>query len=163
MRKQFNWMRKDPPPSVPSWGFFIARMGDFAECHAEQKLEAWLLDADRTEIERMMARGQTWEQAMSQQAKSKAVGTLRGEMEKREVQVRYRERAADLALSRAAKLADYVGNAPVHPRSRAAMRMRREAQEADRKPAVIDREPSPGDFSGFAAEPILPERNPFDD
>lgn len=156
MRKQFKWMTKSPPPAVPAWSFLISFIDQFAECWGEHKLEEWLNDADRTEIEKIMARGMTWEQAMSQHAKSKAVGALRGEMEKREARVRYRERAADLALDRAAKLADYVGNAPVHPRSRAAMRMRREAAEAERVPTTIA---APEPFTGV---PMLPARNPFD-
>ena len=159
MRKQFKWMTKSQPPAVPSWGFFIARIGDFAECHAEGKLEAWLLDADRTEIEKIMARGLTWEQAMSQHAEGKAAGRLVDRMNKTMDRARALARSGELAIARAEKLADYAGNAPVHPRSRAALQMKREA--ATRAPTVI--EPSPGDFKGFTAAPMLPERSQFDD
>ncbi len=161
MRKKFKWMTKEPPPAVPSWGFLISFIDHFTTCWGEQKLEAWLTDADRTEIERIMARGVTWEQAMTQHAEAKAKGVLRAEMQRVAIEADAKLRAADVTMERARKLADYAGNAPFHPRSRAAMLMKREAEAANRKRTVI--EPSPGDFKGFTAAPMLPERSQFDD
>lgn len=162
MRKQFKWMKKSPPPAVPSWGFLVNFLDSFAECWGEHKLEDWLSDTDRTEIEKAMARGATWEQAVAQQAEVKVTTALRQEMEKRELQVRIREGAADLKMARAQKLADYAGNAPVHPRSRAALRMKREAEQAAANP-LPPPEPTQGDFTGFVPAPLLPEKCPFDD
>ncbi|GHD02169.1 hypothetical protein GCM10019060_37310 [Novosphingobium pokkalii] len=161
MRKQFKWMTKSPPPAVPAWGFFIAQLHQFAECWGERKLEAWLSDTDRTEIEKAMGRGATWEQAVAQLSEAKAKGVLRQEMDKRELDVRIREAAAELKMARAQKLADYAGNAPVHPRSRAAMRMKREAEQAANP--LPPPEPTQGDFTGFVPAPLLPEKCPFDD
>ena len=161
MHKQFGWMTKSPPPAVPAWGFFIAMMDQFAECHAEQKLEAWQSDADRTEIDKIMARGLTYEQAMAQHLGAKAKGALRDEMQRAAIDANAKLYAAQATMERARKLADYAGNAPVHPRSRAAMQMKREAEAANRKPTTLD--PSPGDFQGFDPDAyILPAKNPFD-
>lgn len=153
--KQFKWMTKSPPPAVPAFGFFIAMLDQFAECWSEQKLDAWVNDKDRTEIERLMARGQTYEQAVAELGRTRAAVELRGEMTKREVVVRARERSAEMKEQRAEKIAEFGGAAPVHPRSRAAQRMIEEA----RKPVA----PVEDDLPPLAAPMVDTTRNPFDD
>lgn len=162
MRKQFKWMTKNPAPAVPAWGFLINFIDQFTTCWADGKLEEWLSDNDRTEIERIMARGLTWEQAMTQHAEDKAAGRLVGRMNETMEEARALARSGELAIARAEKLVDYSGRAPIHPQSRAALRMKREAAEAAREPVVIVGEPATGDLKGFTPSELLPERNPFD-
>lgn len=159
MHKQFKWMRKDPPPVVPSLSFFMAMLTQFAECRAESKLEDWLSDKDRTEIERLEARGITYEQAISQIAKTKAAAALRGEMEKREIHVRARERSAEFKEKRAQQLADLEGRVPIHPRSKLAEEMRR----AEVKKPTLIYAPDDPEFSSAGLPMVDATRNPFDD
>lgn len=151
--KQFKWMTKSPPPAVPAFGFFIAMLDGFAECWSEQKLDAWVNDKDRTEIERLMARGQTYEQAVAELGRTRAAAELRGEMTKREIVVRARERSAEIKEQRAVALAET--RAPIHPRSRAARRMIAEAKA----PAPA---PTDGEFAPLALPMVDASRNPFD-
>lgn len=153
--KQFKWMTKSPPPAVPAFGFFIAMLDQFAECWSEQKLDAWVSAKERTELERMMARGQTYEQATAELGRTRAAVELRGEMTKREVVVRARERSAEMKEQRAEKIAEFGGAAPVHPRSRAAQRMIAETRKL--APASVGAE-----FAPLAAPMVDVSRNPFD-
>lgn len=140
MRKQFKWMTRETPPAVPVLSFFIAFLTQFADCRAEGKLEEWLSDLDRTQLERMMGRGMTYEEATAELGKAKAAVALRSEMDLREVKVRARERGADAKLKQAEALAEFEGRAPIHPRSRAAEALRR-AAETSRCPAKTSSNP----------------------
>lgn len=155
MSKQFRWMTKSPPPDVPTWSFFIAMLAQFTQCHGEHKLEEWLTSADRTELERMQGRGMTYDQALTELASNKAAAGMRKEMERREINVTARGRAADAALDRATRLVDYGGAAPIHPRSRAADKLRRGAALSE--PVGADPE-----MTGAGVPMVDPESNPFD-
>lgn len=158
--KQFRWMTKEPPPTVPVLSFLIAFLTQFADCRAEGKLEQWLSQQDRQSIDALMKRrGLTWEQAMAQVAESKATVALRKEMEERETKAAARERAADGKLQRAQRLAEFEGRAPIHPRSPAAERMRRE-QPSPRPTHIASDDP---EFTGASVPMVDPDRNPFDE
>lgn len=170
MSKQFRWMKKSPPPPVPAFAFFIRFIDGFAECHSENKLDAWLSRKERTEIEQAMARGQTYEQAVAKLAKSAAMHELREEMDLRDIKARARERRAEERFKQADALATMQGRAPVHPQSIAAKRMLREAEEAARIARAAERAPVPPpddkpadpDFTGAVVYFVDPDRNPFD-
>ena len=146
VQKQFKWMTKSPPPVSPAFGFFIAMQSQFAECRAEGTLENWLSDKDRTQIERLIGRGMTYEQATAHHGKNQAVRALRDEMETREIKARSREQSADNKLEQAKKLAEF-GAAPIHPKSPAAIRARQQAMLDDLPPL---------------SAPMVNTRNPFD-
>lgn len=158
MRKQFKWMTKSPPPAVPAFSFYVAMIDQFAECWGEGKLEEWASAKERTEVERMMARGMTFEQATAEFAKQHAMGELRDEMRDREIKVRARTRIADQKLKQAEQLAEFGGKAPIHPQSEAA----KEITARARKPAV----PAPveplEEITPLSAFMVDPDRNPFD-
>lgn len=159
MSKQFKWMKQSPPPAVPAFGFFAAMTNQFAECWAEGKLEEWASAKERTEIEAMVARGMTFEQAALQHAKNNVARGLRDEMRDREIKVRARDRAASAKLEQAKKLADFSGAAPMHPRSPAAMEM---LKRSDTKPAPALGTPGEETFAPLSAPMVDPKRNPFD-
>jgi len=158
MRKQFKWMTNSPPPASPAFSFFIAFLTQFADCRAEGTLQNWLSDLDRTQLERMMGRGMTYEEATAELGRIKAATALREEMTIREVQVRARERGADAKLKQAQALAEMEGRAPVHPRSRAAEALRREAE----KPTRIIEPFGEDEFKPLDVPMVDPDRNPFD-
>jgi hypothetical protein len=156
MRKQFKWMTKNPPPAVPAFNFYVAMIDQFAECWGEGKLEEWASAEERTEIERMMARGMTFEQATAEFAKRHAIAELRDEMRVREIKVRARSRAADIKLKQAERLAEFGGKAPVHPRSIAAQEIRAR-NRVKLQPVANDPE-----FVPLSA-PMVSTKNPFDE
>lgn len=158
MRKQFKWMTKAPPPAVPAFSFYVAMIDQFAECWGEGKLEEWASAKERTEVERLMARGMTFEQATAEFAKQHAMGELRDEMRDREIKVRARTRIADQKLKQAEQLAEFGGSAPVHPQSEAAKEI---TAKARKRPALDPVEPSE-EITPLAAF-LVPERNPFDE
>ena len=82
---------------------------------------------ERTELERLQARGQTYEEALTQIGSNRAAGGMRDEMEKRERDVRIAGRVAERTLERARKIED-AGPMPIHPRSPAAEELRRATQ-----------------------------------
>lgn len=159
MSKQFSWMTKQAPPAVPALPFLFSFMDGFVECYAENKLEAWLTSRDRTEIERLMSRGNTYEQAMATLAERKAATALRDEMEKREAEVRLQANVARVRLQKAEKLMD-LGAAPPHPRSRAAERIREEARRAAPPPPITIRGVDE-DFPEVMVPFVDPDTNPF--
>ena len=122
MRTQFKWMTNNPPPPAPRWSFLIKFLTDFIDYYAEGKIKE-LADPDRADIDKIMARGVSWELAVTQLAEAKVAGALRGQMQRVALEADLKMQTANLSMERARKLADYVGNAPVHPRSRAAMQM----------------------------------------
>jgi len=158
MRKQFKWMTRETPPAVPVLSFFIAFLTQFADCRAEGKLEEWLSDLDRTQLERMTGRGMTYEEATAELGKAKAAIALRSEMELREIKVRARERGADAKLKQAEALAEFEGRAPIHPRSRAAEALRRAAE----KPTRIIPLSGEDEFAPLSVPMVDMKLNPFD-
>lgn len=157
-RKQFKWMTKAPPPEVPAFRFYAAMIDQFAKCWAEGKLTEWASAKERTEIEQMMSRGMTFEQAMSEAGKKNAMAQLRDEMRTREIKVRARERSVEAKLEQAKRLAEFSGAAPVHPQSVAAKAMRAKVEPKPRSaPTLLVEE-----FVPLSAPMVDPTRNPFD-
>lgn len=161
MREQFKWMKQAGPPAVPAFGFYVHMIQQFAECWGERKLEEWASAKERTEVERRMSRGMTFEEATADYAKQHAMGQLRDEMRKREIKVRARSRAADAKLKQAEQLAEFGGKAPVHPRSIAAQEMRATAHQSD-PPAVPAPERPDEAMPPLSAPMVDPNQNPFD-
>lgn len=163
MRKQFKWMTKAPPPAVPAFSFYVAMIDQFAECWGEGKLEEWATAKERTEIERLMARGMTFEQASVEIGKRHAMSELRDEMRDREIKVRARERSASNKLQQAEKLAEFGGKAPVHPDSEIGRAMRAEGRtQSDTKPKPLA-SAEDEEFVPLTAPMVDPDRNPFDE
>lgn len=160
MRKQFKWMTKSPPPTVPALSFFINFIGQFSDCRAEHKLEDWLSADDRTEIEKMMGRGQTWEQATTTLGKTKAAVALREEMTKREIHVRARDYSATRKLAEAQRLAEMKGGIPIHPKSPLAQKLIAEERAAAAPTRVVA--PEGEEFTGAEVFFVDPNNNPFD-
>lgn len=156
MKKHFKWMTKEPPPSTPALSFLIRFLDKFGDCRAEGVLDDWLSAKGRTEIEKMMGRGQTYEQSVATLGKQHAVRALRAEMEKREVHARSRDYAATRKLAEAEKLAALEARVPIHPQSELAKQMRAAAIVPPVKLIEVD---------GSAADAFrfLPTGNPFDD
>lgn len=132
MSKQFKWMTDKRPPTTPVVSFFLYFLPQFAECWAEGTLDAWMSDSDRTEVERLMGRGMTHEQAMVEIGARQATKALRKETEERN-----RDASAKLARAKATaeqsrKLAELGGTAPVHPQSPAARARRGEVPQTIR-------------------------------
>ncbi len=161
MRKHFKWMKKKAPPAVPAFSFYVAMIDQFAECWGEGKLNEWASAKERTEIERMMARGMTFEQATLEHAKGNVAAGLREEMRVREIKVRARSRSADQKLEQAKRLADLSGNAPIHPRSPAALAMIAAAKTATAKSSPPLTLPI-DEFPPLAAPMVDPKKTPFD-
>ena len=163
IRKQFKWMTKVPPPSTPALSFFIAFLNQFADCRAEGVLESWLSADDRTQLERMMGRGLTYEQATAELAKDKVAVALRSEMEKREIAVRARDYGATRKLAAAKALADLEGRVPIHPNSPNARKLIEEQRRAARPEPTRVLDPDGDEFQGAEVYFVDPTRNPFDD
>ena len=132
VRKAFRWMINAPPPATPAFSFFIAFIDEFADARAEGVLEDWLSAEDRTQIEKMIGRGQTYEQATAELGRQKAAVALRDEMTKREIAVRARDYGATRRLAEAQRLAELKGGIPIHRRSPAALRLIEEERRAAR-------------------------------
>lgn len=157
IKKNFKWMTKAPPPAVPALSFFTRFITQFAECRAEGVLEKWQSSPERTRLEQMMARGQTYEQANARIAKEDVAVTLRDEVTKRERNVTAFHNGATRKLEQARKLAESEGRMPIHPMSPNAIRMRAEAAHAP--PAPV---PEGEKFTGAEVFFVDPTRNPFD-
>ena len=114
--KQLGWMKKSPPPKLPSIGFFISFMDQFADCWGEGKLDDWLKSSERTEMEKLELQGLSREEAAAKIGRDRAVQTMRQENEEIRVEARGRVRRAQMIEKRAMASADM----PAHPRSRAA-------------------------------------------
>ena len=156
VKKHFKWMTKLPAPLAPSLSFLIAFVGKFADARAEGVLLSWQSSDERTRMERLMAQGQTYEQANAQIAKDKATAGLRKEMEKREVVVRSRDHAATRKLAQAEKLATLEGRVPIHPQSQLAKAARDAARPSPVKLVEVD------DKAAKGFEMLDMSRNPFD-
>ena len=167
MSNQFKWMKKQSPPSVPTLSFFIYFLEQFADARAEGVLEDWLSAEDRTQIEKMMGRGLTWEEATADIAKTKAAVALRSEIEKGKIAARTRDYAATRKLAEAKALAELKGGIPIHPKSPAALRMieeeRRAARAASTRPNPTKVVNESGELlQGAEVYFVDPDRNPFD-
>jgi|GEM_PF-2265946 len=166
MRKQFKWMTKSPPPDVPTISFVHAFLDQFKECHASGKLEEWLDKADRTEIEKIMARGVTYDEAMHELAKRKVAAGMRDEIEKREAKIKLDGKVARIRLDKAERL-ERLGGAtpPPHPRSPLGIKLieeaRRRAYEAAPPAPTTITGPDP-DFPEIMFAFVDPDHNPFD-
>lgn len=162
VRKQFKWMTKTPPPTAPALSFFIAFIDKFSDARAEGVLEDWLSAEDRTQIERMMGRGQTYEQATAELGRQKATVALREEMSKREIAVRARDYGATRKLAEAKKIAELKGGIPMHPNSPNARRLVEEERRRARPTPtrVVDPEGQP--LQGAEVYFVDPDMNPFD-
>ena len=167
MRKQFRWMTKNPPPATPALSFFIAFLQNFAEARADNVLEDWLTSEDRTALERMMGRGQTYEQATAELAKDKMAVALRGEIRKGKIEARARDLAATRKLAEARHLAELKGGIPIHPKSPAAQRLIEEERRASVASTQLKATkliaPNGEMLQGAEVYFVDPERNPFDD
>lgn len=166
MRKQFKWMTRETPPAVPVLSFLIAFLTQFADCRAEGVLEDWLSADDRTQLERMMGRGQTYDQAMAEIARQKAIAGLRKETAEERRLARVDRMQAEHAKAQAVALANLNGSMPIHPDSREAKRLRAEAaakvnpQPRSRPTTTLDR--SGDEFAGAEVFFVNPNINPFD-
>lgn len=163
MAKQFRWMKQSKPPAVPAFAFYAAMLDQFAECWSEGKLEEWANADERTEVERLMTKGMTFEQATAEAAKRHAVGALRDEMRDHEIKVRARTRMADQKLEQAKKLAEYGGAAPPHPQSAVAKALRAETLRARPEANPATSTLPVDEFAPLSAPMVDPNRNPFDE
>ncbi|HEX8556176.1 MAG TPA: hypothetical protein VF695_15825, partial [Sphingomonas sp.] len=114
--KQFRWMTKSPAPKVPEIGFLLSFLGQFLECRSEGKLDAWLAAPERTEFEKLTARGASPEEAAAEIGKSRAVMVMREEIVRADIQARARVRRAEIIEKRT----ELTANLPVHPDSEVA-------------------------------------------
>lgn len=165
MRKQFKWMTKSPPPPVPTLSFLIAFVDQFSDARADNVLEDWLSDEDRTELERMMGRGQTYEQATAKLGRSKAQVAMREEMTKREIDARANNNAAARKLAEAQRISELEGRIPIHPNSPLAQQMKADelkARAARPQPTKVVA-PDGEILQGAEVYFVDPDRNPFDD
>lgn len=165
IRKQFKWMTKVPPPTVPTLSFFIAFIDQFSDARADNVLEDWLSNEDRTEIERMMGRGQTYEQATAKLGRSKAQVAMRDEMTKREIEARANNNAATRKLAEARKIAELDGRIPIHPNSPLAKEMKAaelKARAARPQPTKVIA-PDGEVYRDAEVYFVDPDRNPFDE
>ena len=121
MRKQFKWMTKNPPPEVPDLGFLISFLDQFADCWGDDRFREWLNSAERTEREKLLAKGFSPEEAAAEIGKRRAAEEMREENRKASEKVKLRERAAARKEQRVARME----HMPAHPQSRAAVEARR--------------------------------------
>lgn len=121
-RTQLKWMTQRPPPTVPSLGFLITFIDHFVDCWASGALKQWMSEADRTEYERLLGSGRTHEEALREVGKAEAIIQMRDENQR----IR-REAAIESRISRRRlEQAQRLENAPVHPRSLAALEARKQ-------------------------------------
>ena len=121
MRKQFKWMTKSPPPDVPNLGFLVSFMSQFADCWGDDKFREWLTSAERTEHEKLLAKGFSPEEAAAELGKRRAAEEMRDENRKASDRVALRERALDRKEKRVARME----HMPAHPQSKKATEERR--------------------------------------
>jgi hypothetical protein len=153
IKAQFAWMKDSPPPAVPAVSFFCHFVAQFVECWAEKKLDAWLKSDEATDIDKMMARGMTREEALVEIAKGKAVTSIREEVDQKTKTATTRLRRAEQIEKQNQRLSA-LGPAPIHPRSRAAQQSRQQnLQHVAAK--------APDDFV-LNVPMVDPAYNPFD-
>lgn len=153
MKAQFSWMKTNPPPDTPLVGFFNNFIDQFVDCWASKKLDAWLKSDQATEIDKMMARGMTREEALVEIAEGKAVAAIREETSKKTEASLRRLRRAEQIEKQNQRLAA-LGPAPIHPRSRTAQQSRQQnLQHVAPK--------TPDDFV-LNVPMVDPNANPFD-
>lgn len=121
MRKQFAWMTKKAPPAVPDLGFLVSFMSQFADCWGDDKFREWLNSAERTEMDKLLAKGFSPEEAAAEIGKRRAAEEMRDENRKASDRVALRERALDRKEKRVARME----HMPAHPQSKKATEERR--------------------------------------
>lgn len=121
MGKEFAWMTKKAPPPIPDLGFLISFMSQFADCWADDSFKDWLNSKERTEHEKLMARGMTAEEAAAEIGKRRAIEKMRDENRKERERVAVERRALDRQEKRVARME----HLPAHPQSKEATEARR--------------------------------------
>lgn len=96
--RQFAWMTRVPPPSLPDTGFLLKYATAFAEdfATAEDRRTRWDKPAEQREFERLLKSGVSYEDALLQVGKSRAVADERGELAKTKEQLRKEQEAVRL-------------------------------------------------------------------
>lgn len=160
--RQFSWMTRQSPPRVPNVEFFLNFYKGFIECHAEQRLEGWLVKGEADRLQKLKASGMSHEEALAEIGRRRAARGMREEMTKREQKVRGDQAMAARRLDEAKRLQEQAEK-PLDPRSKAAKelleRLRREQGDAPARPRESDETLLGRELSA----PALPARNPFDD
>ncbi|MEA1015033.1 MarR family transcriptional regulator [Sphingosinicella sp. LY1275] len=139
--KQFRWMKESPPPAVPSLSFFLSFLGQFAECWGEGKLDEWLTATERTEHEKLVARGMSHEEAAAETGRRRAIERMREQNEQERAAAARDRRRAEAAERRILAIAEAKGVLPIHPESRKAKELRGQINPPIRvrdKPPEID-------------------------
>ena len=152
--KQFKWMQQKSPPTTPQIGFFLYFLPQFAECWAEGTLDDWMSSSDRTELERLIGRGMTYEQALREVGARQATTALRKQTDERSREATAKLERAKRTVEQARKIAESKGVA-VHPQSVKAKEMRGE-RPLDIRPTM-----EIGDYDFGGAQLLDPTRNPF--
>lgn len=142
--KNFQWMKKPVAPVAPDIGFFIRFCDQFGESYASGDLEEFRSRKERTELEQLMARGQSHEEALNTIAKGQAVAALRDEMKAREARSQRRLREAKMLERQAVEIAKNTHVSPRRPQRP--------------KPTIVVRDGVKFDEASF---PLLPKENPF--
>jgi len=142
-RTQLKWMTKSPPPTTPSIGFLISFIDQFLDCWASGDLDRWMNEAQRTQYERLVAKGRTHDEAVLEMAKSDAVSVMRDENRKTREEAARNLRIAEVKERTAERLAIM----PIHPKSRAAQDMRKSVNPPARKRITSDQDLVKHDFT----------------
>lgn len=137
MSKQFRWMKKSSPPAMPDLSFWLHFARQFADCHAEGKLRSWLRSGEASELQKLMGRGMTEEQALAEIGRQRAARGMRDEMTKREQKVKIKASAAKRDAQKAEAFAQFGakhgGARVIHPRSPNAQKMAEEMRAKERE------------------------------
>jgi len=145
VKKKFKWMKKQPAPAHPDIGFFIYFSGDFMNVWASNELEDWLQKPERTKVEKLMGKGKTREEALTEIAENRAVIKTKKHV-KAEVQKAKQIRGeARIVRAQAQDMLDKV-NVPPRRRKKPIPALK-VTGEVDPSKVIV---------------PILPEKNPYD-
>lgn len=143
MERQFGWMTKSPPPTLPSLTFFIQFRLQFIDIWTSRATDRWLDDLpanDRTRlIELTFKQGLSTEVALAKIGEEKALLRMRQENERIRQEALADKRTGLIALQQANRVPVYGVHNP-HPQSYAAQK---QAEAAAReahpvKPGAID-------------------------
>jgi len=121
MHKQFKWMTKSPPPDVPSVGFLISFLDQFADCWGDDSFKQWLNSTERTEMDKLLSKGRTSDEAAAEIGERRAVEKMRDENRKAKQDIAIKRGALKLQENRVRRME----HMPAHPQSKEAVAARR--------------------------------------
>jgi hypothetical protein len=129
MERQFGWMTKSPPPTLPSLTFFIQFRLQFIDIWTSRATDRWLDDLPATDqtrlIELTFKQGLSTEVALAKIGEEKALLRMRQENERIRQEALADKRTGLIALQQANRVPVYGVHNP-HPQSYAAQRRARE-------------------------------------